>query len=44
MPRFTTNSYAMQGRTDIAHIPPMPLWVAIIRICQFVRTALVEIF
>ncbi len=39
MAQLTDNVHEMRGRTDVSHIPPMPLWVAIIRICQLVRIA-----
>jgi len=41
MAPLTSNVHEMRGRTDIAHIPPMPLWVAIIRIFQAILAIVV---
>jgi len=41
MAPLTANVHEMGGRTDIAHIPPMPLWAAIIRIFQLVLAIIV---
>lgn len=37
MTALGSNVYELRGRNEIGHIPPMPLWVAIIRIFQAVR-------
>jgi hypothetical protein len=41
MAQLTSNVHEMRGRTDVAHIPPVPLWVAIIRIFQLVSNTFV---
>jgi hypothetical protein len=39
MAQLTSNVHEMRGGANVAHIPPMPLWVAIIRIFQLVSNA-----